>query len=134
MQSNDPIADFLTRVRNAIAVNQNQIELPIVKQVETVARVLKSAGYLADVKTEKPEKGAPRGKLLVKINEDGTNSVINEVHRVSKPGRRVYAKYSEIPRYKSGRGIYLVSTSKGVMTSREAVNAKLGGELLAKVY
>lgn len=131
LQSTDPIADLLTRIRNAIAVGHNEIRLPHSKQKETVAKVLKSAGYLADVKTEK---GAPRATLIVTINVEGTNATINEIHRVSKPGRRVYSAYNEIPRYKSGRGIYIVSTSKGVMTSREAINAKLGGELIAKVY
>jgi small subunit ribosomal protein S8 len=131
LQSTDPIADLLTRIRNAIAVGHNEIRLPHSKQKETVARVLKSAGYLSDVKIEK---ATPRNTLIVLINNEGENAKINEIARVSKPGRRVYAKYNEIPKYKTGRGIYLVSTSKGVMTSREAVNAKLGGELVAKVY
>jgi small subunit ribosomal protein S8 len=131
LQSTDPIADLLTRIRNAIAVGHNEITVPASKQKSTVARVLKAAGYLADVKEEK---GEPRGTLIVTINEVGANPTINEIHRVSKPGRRVYTSYSEMPKYKSGRGLYLVSTSKGVMTSREAVNAKLGGELILKVY
>jgi small subunit ribosomal protein S8 len=131
LQSTDSIADLLTRIRNAIAVGHNEIRLPHSKQKETIARVLKSAGYLADVKVEK---GEPRGTLIVLINKEDENATITEVTRVSKPGRRVYAGAKEIPKFKSGRGIYIVSTSKGVMTSREAIVAGLGGELIAKVY
>ena len=131
LQSTDSIADMLTRIRNAMAVGHNEVSLPHTKQKETLARVLKSAGYLTDVKIEKND---PRNKIVITINEVDNVPTIKELHRVSMPGRRVYAKYSEIPKYKSGRGIYIVSTSKGVMTSREAINAKLGGELVAKVY
>jgi len=131
LQSTDPIADLLTRIRNAIAVGKNEIVVPTSKQKETVARVLKSAGYLKEVKVEKAE---PRANLVVTIFGEGEVATIHEIDRVSKPGRRVYAKRAEIPKVKSGRGIYLVSTSKGVMTSREAVKAGLGGELICKVY
>jgi small subunit ribosomal protein S8 len=131
LQSTDPIADLLTRIRNAIAVGKTEIVLPTSKQKETVARVLKAAGYLKEVKLEKAE---PRSNLVVTIMDEGEISTIHEINRVSKPGRRVYAKKSEIPKVKSGRGVYLVSTSKGVMTSREAVKAGLGGELICKVY
>ena len=86
---------------------------------------------MADVKLEDAK---PRGVLVVTINEKGTNSTINEITRVSKPGRRVYVGASEIPKVKSGRGLVLISTSKGVMTGAEAAKAKLGGELLLKVY
>jgi small subunit ribosomal protein S8 len=133
LQSTDGIADLLTRIRNAIAVGHREIRLPASKQKETIARVLKAAGYLAEVKVENP-KEAPRAVLVITINREGENATINEINRVSKPGRRVYAGAQEIPKVKSGRGIYIVSTSKGVMTSREAVNAKIGGELICKVY
>jgi small subunit ribosomal protein S8 len=131
LQSTDPIADLLTRVRNAIAVGKTEISLPTSKQKETVARVLKAAGYLKEVKVEKAE---PRANLVVRICDVGAVATIHVIDRVSKPGRRVYAGASEIPKVKSGRGIYVVSTSKGVMTSREAVRAGVGGELLLKVY
>ena len=87
--------------------------------------------YLADVKLED---GKPRGTLVITINNDGENVAFTELARVSKPGRRVYAGASDIPKVKQGRGIVLVSTSKGVMTGAEAVKAKLGGEVLLKVY
>lgn len=131
LQSTDPIADLLTRIRNAIMAGKNEIRAPHSKMKQTVAEQLKKSGYLANVKVEK---GTPRDTLVITINEDGTNTTINEIVRLSKPGRRVYAAVSEIPRVKSGRGIVLVSTSKGVMTDQEARKARLGGELICKVY
>jgi len=131
LQSTDPIADLLTRIRNAIMAGKNEIRAPHSKMKQTVAEQLKKAGYLSDVKVEK---GTPRDTLVVTIFETGTNTTINEIVRLSKPGRRVYAAVSEIPRVKSGRGIVLVSTSKGVMTDNEARKARLGGELICKVY
>lgn len=131
LQSTDPIADLLTRIRNAIMAGKNEIRAPHSKMKQTVAEQLKKAGYLTAVTVEK---GAPRDTLVITINEAGSNTTINEIVRLSKPGRRVYAAVSEIPRIKSGRGIVLVSTSKGVMTDQEARKARLGGELICKVY
>lgn len=131
LQSTDPIADMLTRVRNAMLAGKNEVRLPSSKLKTTVAEQLKKAGYLADVKSEK---GSPRDTLVITIAETGKNPTITEIVRVSKPGRRVYAGANEIPRVKSGRGIVLVSTSKGVMTGQEAAKNRLGGELLCKVY
>ncbi len=131
MLSTDPIADMLTRIRNAASVNKTQIVLPHSKIKETVARQLAKAGYLKDVKVEA---GKPQPTLIITINEPGTNSTITEIVRLSKPGRRVYAGANEIPRVKNGRGIVLISTSQGVMTGQEANKARLGGELILKVY
>lgn len=131
MQSTDPIADMLTRIRNAINVGHNEVRLPSSKIKETVAGVLAKNGYLSKVSVEKAE---PRDELVILINKEGENPTITEISRVSKPGRRVYAGVADIPRVKSGRGIVVVSTSKGVMTGVEATKAKLGGELLLKVY
>ncbi|HAC55947.1 TPA: 30S ribosomal protein S8 [Candidatus Saccharibacteria bacterium] len=131
LQSTDPIADLLTRIRNAIMAGKNEIRVPASKMKQTVAEQLKKAGYLTDVKVEK---GTPRDTLVVTINEAGSNTTINEIVRLSKPGRRVYAGVTEIPRVKSGRGIVLISTSKGVMTDNEARKARLGGELICRVY
>lgn len=131
LQSTDPIADLLTRIRNAIMAGKNEIRVPASKMKHTVAQQLQKAGYLSAVKVEK---GTPRDTIVVTINEEGTNTTINEIVRLSKPGRRVYAGATEIPRVKSGRGIVLVSTSKGVMTDNEARRAKLGGELICRVY
>ncbi|MCB9820011.1 30S ribosomal protein S8 [Candidatus Nomurabacteria bacterium] len=131
LQSTDPIADLLTRIRNAAAVGKTEITVPTSKLKKVVAEQLKKNGYLADVKEEA---GKPRGILVVTINNDGENVTFTELTRMSKPGRRMYAAAADIPKVKSGRGIVLVSTSKGVMTGAEAVKNKLGGELLLKVY
>ena len=131
LQSTDPIADLLTRIRNAIAIGKNEVRLPSSKMKLTVAKELVKAGYLTDVKTEKK---SPRDEMIVIINEEGKNPVITEIDRVSKPGRRVYAGAKEIPRVKSGRGVMIVSTSKGIMTGAEAIKNRLGGELICKVY
>jgi small subunit ribosomal protein S8 len=131
LQSTDPIADLLTRIRNAIAVGKNEVRLPSSNVKLTVAKELVRAGYLADVSVEQK---TPRDEIIVTIARDGESPVITEIARVSKPGRRVYAKSTEIPRVKSGRGVMLVSTSKGIMTGREAIKNHLGGELICKVY
>lgn len=131
LQSTDPIADLLTRIRNAAKVGQSEVRLPASKLKTTVAKQLKAAGYLAEVKTESAK---PRDILIITINKPGENSTISEINRVSTPGRRVYVGVDEIPRVKSGRGMVLISTSKGVVTGQEAKKQRLGGELLLKVY
>ena len=124
LQSTDPIADLLTRIRNAAMVGKNEIRVPSSKLKKVVAEALKANNYLADVKIEAAK---PRDILVVTINKPGENSVINELTRLSKPGRRMYVKADEIPKVKSGRGLVLVSTSKGVITGQEAAKQRLGG-------
>jgi len=131
LQTTDPIADLLTRIRNANMVGKTEIRVPTSKIKRVVAEQLVKNRYLAGVKLED---GKPRGTLVVTLANPGENCPINEITRLSKPGRRVYIAADEIPRVKSGRGIVLVSTSKGVMTGGEAYKNKLGGELLLKVY
>lgn len=131
LQSTDPIADMLTRVRNASAAGKNEVRLPNSKLKQTVAEQLKKAGYLEAVKVEKAK---PQDELIITIYEEGHMPVFTEIERVSKPGRRVYAGVGDIPKVKNGRGVVLVSTSRGVMTGTEAIQNKLGGELICKVY
>lgn len=131
LQSTDPVADMLTRIRNAIAVNKTEVRLPHSKLKETVARQLAASGYLAKVDVEEAK---PRSVLVITVCKEGENPTITEIKRVSKPGRRVYAAVTEIPRIKSGRGVVLVSTSKGVMTGTQARKQRLGGELICQVY
>jgi len=131
LQSTDPIADLLTRIRNAAAVGKTEVRVPNAKLKKVVADQLKKNGYLAQVKGEP---GSPRDTLVITINKAGENATFTELVRMSKPGRRMYVGANDIPRVKSGRGIVLVSTSKGVVTGQEAVKQRLGGELLLKVY
>lgn len=131
LQSTDPIADLLTRIRNAISVGKNEVRVPNSKMKLAVARQLVKNGYLVAASTEEAK---PRDILVVTINKEGENPTITEIDRMSKPGRRVYAKVNEIPVIMSGRGIVIISTSKGIMTGREAAKQHLGGELICKVY
>lgn len=131
MQTTDPIADLLTRIRNAKMVGKTEIRVPSSKLKKVVAEQLQKNGYLTKVAVEEAK---PRDILVVTINDPSENSTIHEITRVSKPGRRVYVGANDIPKVKSGRGLVLISTSKGVITGAEAHRARLGGEVLLKVY
>ena len=131
IQSTDPIADLITRIRNAVMVGKNEVTVPSSKIKQAILSQLKKTNYISDYKVE-PAK--PRDILHVTINKPGQNSVISEITRMSKPGRRMYVGVEDIPKIKSGRGIVLISTSKGVISGQEAKKLRLGGELLIKVY
>ena len=131
IQSSDAIADLITRIRNAIAVGKSEVRVPASKLKKAVALELVKAGYLVDVAVEEAK---PRDTLVITINRYGENATINEIAKVSTPGRRVYVGVDEIPRVKSGRGMVLISTSKGIINGQEAKKLRLGGELLVKVY
>lgn len=131
LQSTDPIADLLTRIRNAIMVGKTEVRVPTSKQKLVIAKQLVKNNYIDNVVEEKSK---PRNELIITINSTDSNARITEIKRVSKPGRRVYVGSNDIPKVKSGRGIVLVSTSKGVMSDHEARKARLGGELLLTVY
>ena len=131
IQTTDPVADMLTRIRNAIAVGKTEIRVPTSKLKFAVAEKLQKINYLEKVEIEEAQ---PRGILHIVINKAGENAHINEISKVSTPGRRIYTGVNEIPKVKSGRGTVLISTSKGIMTGQEAVKNKLGGEILVKVW
>lgn len=131
MVSTDPIADMLTRIRNAIGVRKNEVNLPHSNVKEAVARLLKDSGFVTDVRVS----DASIGKTLtIVINDEHENARITEIVRLSKPGRRQYAGAAEIPVVKRGRGVVIVSTSKGLMTGFEAKKQGIGGELICKIY
>ena len=131
IQTTDPVADLITRIRNAIAVGKTEVRVPTSKLKFAVASKLQKTNYIETAELEKAE---PRDILHIVINKEGENARINEISKVSTPGRRIYAGVAEIPKVKSGRGTVLVSTSKGIMTGQEAVKNKLGGEILVKVW
>ena len=131
LQSTDQLAYLLTRIRNAMTVGKNEIFVPTSKLKVGVVDVLKKNGYITSYGVVD---GAPRGTLHVVINEPGQVARINEISKVSKPGRRVYSGSDELPTVKSGRGMIIVSTSKGLMTGKEARKQRLGGEILVKVW
>lgn len=126
LQSTDPIADLITRIRNAGLANKTEVSAPSSKMKERILKVLKDSRFIADFELDETSKPA-----TLKIQLNGN---ITKIDRMSKPGRRMYAGADEIPRVKGGRGIVIISTSKGVMTGDEAKKAQLGGELLVQVY
>lgn len=129
--STDPIADMLTRIRNAINVGKNEVTMPHSKVKESIAKLLKTSGFVEDVKTA----SASVGKTLkVVINDENQPARITEIARLSKPGRRYYAGSTDIPTVMRGRGVVIISTSKGMMTGSQAKKQGLGGELICKVY
>ncbi len=131
MVSTDPIADMLTRIRNAIAVRKSEVVMPHSKVKESVARLLKDSGFISDVTVTDVSIGK---SMTIVINEAGENARITEIVRMSKPGRRYYTGSDKIPVVKRGRGVVIVSTSKGMMTGAEAKKQGVGGELICKVY
>ena len=131
LQSTDQVADLITRIRNAVMVGKNEILVPTSKLKAGVVEVLAKNGYITSFEIVD---GEPRGMLKVTIFEPGATARIHEIVKVSKPGRRVYSGASELPVIKSGRGMVIVSTSRGLMTGREAKKNHLGGEVLVKVW
>jgi small subunit ribosomal protein S8 len=128
----DPIADMLTRIRNAARARHDRCEIPASKMKQAVCQVLKSEGYIADVRSTEGE-GPKRLTIVLKYGRDRA-SAIDGIRRVSRPGRRVYVGHDAIPRPMSGLGISILSTSRGLMSDREARNQKMGGELICEVW
>ncbi len=129
----DPIADMLTRIRNAILVRKHEVSLPHSTIKEAVARLLKENNFVDNVSVS-DNKDAPGKTMVVKINSETSSARISEIVRLSKPGRRFYVNSKEIPVVKRGRGIVIISTSKGLMTGDKAKTEHIGGELICKVY
>ena len=129
---NDPVADMLTRIRNANTSYAEQLEMPSSKLKAAIADILKSEGYIRDYLVE-PTKPQATLKMAMKYSRDRERS-LSGLRRVSKPGLRVYAKRDEVPRVLGGLGIAIISTSQGLMTDREARKKGVGGEVLAYVW
>jgi small subunit ribosomal protein S8 len=132
MSMTDPIADLLTRIRNASKERHEKLEIPASRLKANIVRVLKEEGYIKNFRLMR-EEGRPVIKVYLKYADSG-DSVIQGIRRVSRPGLRRYAGYQEIPKPLGGAGIAIVSTSKGVLTGQKARLAKLGGEILCEVW
>lgn len=132
MSMTDPIADLLTRIRNATRERHEKMEIPASRLKANVVRVLKEEGYIRNFRLSR-EDGHPVIKIYLKYTDNG-DSVIQGIRRVSRPGLRRYSGYETLPRPLSGAGIAIVSTSKGVMTGQRARAQKVGGELLCEVW
>ncbi|WP_283639871.1 30S ribosomal protein S8 [Mesonia mobilis] len=129
----DPIADYLTRIRNAVAASHRVVEIPASNLKKQITKILFDQGYILSYKFE--EEGS-RGtiKIALKYDKDTKDSVIKKIQRISKPGLRKYAGAGELPRILNGLGVAIISTSHGVMTDKQARKENVGGEVLCYVY
>ncbi|MBM4407511.1 MAG: 30S ribosomal protein S8 [Chloroflexi bacterium] len=132
MNVSDPIADMLTRIRNASRARHLEVVVPASRTKREIARILRDEGFIADVSEEQ---AGPAQLLRLQLKYvDGKAPVVSGLKRISKPGLRVYARKTEIPRVLGGLGIVIISTSHGIMTGSQANKAQLGGEVLAYVW
>ena len=132
MSLTDPVADFLTRIRNAIRAKHQKVDVPASKLKLELARILKEEGYIANYKATE-EQGHKLVRVYLKYGPD-ESATISNVTRVSRPGCRVYVGRNEIPRVLGGMGINILTTPKGVMTGRQARKEGVGGELLCEIW
>jgi small subunit ribosomal protein S8 len=128
----DPIADFLTRIRNALTADQDEAVMPASKFKAEIARILKEQGYVEDFSVE-PARVGQELHVRLKYTED-RHSVIHGLERISRPGRREYVGADDVPKVQGGMGTTIVSTSRGIMTGHDARRQRVGGELVAKVW
>ncbi|AVQ30663.1 MULTISPECIES: 30S ribosomal protein S8 [Fusobacterium] len=131
MYLTDPIADMLTRIRNANAVMHEKVDIPHSTLKDKIAEILKEEGYIANYKVVTD---GNKKSIRVYLKYDGKDRIIKGIKRISKPGRRVYSSVEDMPRVLSGLGIAIVSTSKGIVTDRVARRENVGGEILAFVW
>jgi small subunit ribosomal protein S8 len=132
MSMTDPIADMLTRIRNACGSKHRRVDIPVSKMKTEIARILKENNFIQDYQTLKTDEG--REVLRVRLKYAGGQPVIRLLQRVSTPGLRKYVGAGDIPRVRNGLGMAILSTSRGLMTDREARQARTGGELVALVW
>ena len=128
----DPIGDMITRIRNAQMRFLNNVKIPRSNFRAKILDVLKQEGYIADYKVLSDQKN--NGDLSVDLKYNNGLPVIKEIKRISKPGRRIYARADSIPRIQNGLGLAIISTSKGIMTDNDARNQNIGGEIICRVF
>ena len=127
----DPIADLLTRIRNAYLAKHETVEIPHSRTKEAIAKILKENGYVGSLRVTKH---SPQPKMVLTLIYKGKIPAIEEIDRVSKPGRRVYVRTKKIPQTLGGFGMTIISTNQGIMTDKEAKKKNLGGEILCRVW
>jgi len=133
MSMTDPIADMLTRIRNACGSKHRRVDMPVSKMKTEIARILKENNFIQDYRLVETEEGRTLLRVVLRYAAGGT-PVIRELKRVSTPGLRKYVGVAEIPRVRNGLGMAILSTSQGVLSDREARQKRAGGELLALVW
>ncbi|MFN8342527.1 MAG: 30S ribosomal protein S8 [Cyclobacteriaceae bacterium] len=134
MKTTDPIADYLTRVRNAIKARHRVVEVPASRLKKEITKVLFDKGYILNYKFEDAETGQGNIRIALKYNPETKESAITKLQRISTPGLRQYKPADELPKVLNGLGIAILSTSKGVITDKEARTLNVGGEVLCYVY
>ena len=132
MSFTDPIADMITRIRNAQLRTLNSVSIPSSRFRARILDVLKEEGYISDYKFLSDAKN--KGSLIINLKYNNGLPVIKEIRRISKPGRRIYTKADSIPKIQSGLGIAIVSTSMGIMSDNDARSKNIGGEIICKVF
>ena len=134
MTMSDPIADMLTRIRNANTAKHDTVDIPSSKMKESIAEILKKEGYIKDYEIVKDEKGFSTIHVTMKYGKDKNEKIISGLKRISKPGLRVYSDAENLPKVLGGMGIAIISTNKGVLTDKQARKENVGGEVLAFVW
>ncbi|MFI3328498.1 MAG: 30S ribosomal protein S8 [Rikenellaceae bacterium] len=130
----DPIADFLTRIRNAVKANHKVVEAPGSKIKQEITKILHDQGYILAYKFDTDEKGFSTIKIALKWNAQTKTNAIKELKRVSRPGLRQYVSVEDMPRVKNGLGVAILSTSKGILTDAAARRENVGGELMCYIF
>jgi small subunit ribosomal protein S8 len=135
MSMTDPVADFLTRLRNAAKAQHHDVAIPSSKLKRELARILQEQGYIEGYEVQPPEPGRPNEQITVVLKyTEERRPVISGLERVSRPGERTYVDHGHIPRIQGGMGTAIISTSRGVMTGHEARREGVGGEVVARVW
>lgn len=127
----DPIADMLTRIRNALMAKKEEVRIPASGIKKEIARILKEEGFIEDYRVEESN---VQGEIVIKLKYHKGESVIRGLRRVSKPGRRIYVSKTELPKVLGGLGVAIISTSKGVMTDKECRKLGIGGEYICEIW
>ena len=130
----DPVADMLARIRNAMLADHEHVSIPGSKTKRRIAEILEAEGFVSTAVWVEPTKGNPQGRIDIKLKWDGRDPVIDGLKRISRPGCRVYAGRDDMPEIRNGLGVAIVSTSRGVMTNKDAKVAGVGGEVLCAIW
>jgi small subunit ribosomal protein S8 len=130
----DPIADYLTRIRNGIMAGHRVVEIPASNLKKEITKILFDQGYILSYKFEKTNNNQGRIKIALKYDKNTNQPIIRKIERISKPGLRKYSSFDSMPRVLNGLGISIVSTSKGLMTGKQASRENVGGEILCYIY
>lgn len=134
MAVNDPIADFLSRINNAIRRNHVKVKIDHSKMKEEIAKIMVSEGFIEHYKVLQDDKGFKQLTLFLKYNPETNESVIQGLKKISKPGIRIYSKAADMPRVKNNLGLAVVSTSQGIMTNKSCMEHNIGGEILCYIW